>query len=68
MMRDDLQKLLEPNGEQRRRLFCATTIRLAGVDTLSEAFHREIDQHQLPVEREAIACLAHPPGSLDFYI
>jgi len=36
--------------------------------TLSEAFHEEIDQHRIPVEREAIACLAHAPGTLDFYI
>ena len=36
--------------------------------TLSEAFHQEIDQHRIPVEREAIVCFAHAPGSLDFYI
>jgi hypothetical protein len=36
--------------------------------TLSEAFHEEIDQHRIPVEREAIACFAHAPGTLDFYI
>ena len=36
--------------------------------TLSEAFHEEIDQHRIPVEREAIACLAHAPGTLDSYI
>jgi len=38
------------------------------VITLSEAFHEEIDQHRIPVEREAIAYLAHAPGTLDFYI
>ena len=38
------------------------------VITLSEAFHQEIDQHPIPVEREAVACLAHAPGTLDFYI
>jgi hypothetical protein len=26
------------------------------------------DQHRIPVEREAIACFAHAPGTLDFYI
>lgn len=36
--------------------------------TLSEAFHEEIDQHRIPVEREAIACFAQAPGSLDFYV
>ena len=36
--------------------------------TLSEAFHDEINQHRIPVEREAIACFAHAPGMLDFYI
>jgi hypothetical protein len=36
--------------------------------TLSEAFHQEIDQHRIPVEREAVACLAHAPGTLDFYV
>ena len=38
------------------------------VVTLSETFHQEIDQPPIPVEREAIACLAHAPGTLDFYI
>ena len=38
------------------------------VITLSEAFHQEIDQHRIPVEREAISCFAHAPGTLDFYI
>jgi hypothetical protein len=36
--------------------------------TLSESFYDEIDQHRIPVEREAIACFAHAPGTLDFYI
>ena len=36
--------------------------------TLSAAFHQEIDQHRIPVEREAISCFAHAPGTLDFYI
>ena len=36
------------------------------VVTLSDAFHQEIDQHPIPVEREAIVCLAHAPGTLDF--
>ena len=36
--------------------------------TLNEAFHSEIDQHRIPVEREAIACFAQAPGTLDFYI
>jgi len=36
--------------------------------TLSEAFHQEIDQHRMPVEREAISRFAHAPGTLDFYI
>jgi hypothetical protein len=36
--------------------------------TLSEAFREEIDQHRIPVEREAIACFAHAPGTLDFYL
>ena len=40
----------------------------ANTITLSEAFHSEIDQHRIPVEREAIACFAHAPGTLDFYI
>jgi len=35
---------------------------------LSEAFYREIDEHRIPVEREAIAALAHAPGVLDFYM
>jgi Plasmid encoded RepA protein len=35
---------------------------------LSEAFHQEIDQHRIPVEREVIAALAHAPGMLDFYM
>lgn len=38
------------------------------VISLSEAFHQEIDQHRIPVEREVIAALAHAPGRLDFYI
>ena len=38
------------------------------VITLSEAFQQEIDQHRIPVEREAISCFAHAPGTLDFYI
>ncbi|MGO8787342.1 MAG: replication protein RepA [Terriglobia bacterium] len=36
--------------------------------TLSEAFHEEIDQHRIPVEREAIACFAQAPGTLDFCV
>ena len=36
--------------------------------TLSEAFYQEIDQHRIPVEREAVACFAHAPGTLDFYV
>lgn len=36
--------------------------------TLSEAFYEEINQHRIPVEREAIACFAHASGTLDFYI
>jgi hypothetical protein len=36
--------------------------------TLSEAFHDEINQHRIPVEREAIACFAQAPGTLDFYV
>ena len=35
---------------------------------LSEAFYREIDEHRIPVEREAIAALARAPGVLDFYM
>ena len=35
---------------------------------LSEAFYREIDEHRIPVEREAVAALAHTPGVLDFYM
>jgi hypothetical protein len=35
---------------------------------LSEAFYREIDEHRIPVEREALAALAHAPGALDFYM
>jgi hypothetical protein len=35
---------------------------------LSEAFYREIDEHRIPVEREAVAALAHAPGVLDFYM
>jgi len=35
---------------------------------LSEAFYREIDEHRIPVEREAIAALAHAPGVLDSYM
>jgi hypothetical protein len=38
------------------------------VITLSEEFYREIDQHRIPVEREAVAALANAPGALDFYI
>jgi hypothetical protein len=36
--------------------------------TLSEAFYNEIDQHRIPVEREAVAALANAPGLLDFYL
>jgi len=36
--------------------------------TLSEAFYDEIDQHRIPVEREAVAALANAPGLLDFYL
>ena len=36
--------------------------------TLSEAFHKEIDQHRIPVEREMVIALANSPGVLDFYI
>ena len=36
--------------------------------TLSEAFYEEINRHRIPVEREAIVCFAHAPGTLDFYI
>ena len=36
--------------------------------TLCEAFHEEIDQRRIPVEREAIARFAHAPGTLDYYI
>ena len=46
----------------------ANSVTHDNVITLSEAFHQEIDQHPIPVEREAIACLAHAPGTLDFYI
>jgi hypothetical protein len=35
---------------------------------LSESFYREINQHPIPVEREAIAAFAHAPGMLDFYV
>lgn len=35
---------------------------------LNEAFYREIDEHRIPVEREAVAALAHAPGVLDFYM
>jgi hypothetical protein len=35
---------------------------------LSEAFYCEIDEHRIPVEREAVAALAHAPGVLDFYM
>lgn len=35
---------------------------------LSEAFYREIDAHRIPVEREAVAALAHARGVLDFYV
>jgi len=35
---------------------------------LSEGFYREIDEHRIPVEREAVAALAHAPGVLDFYM
>jgi hypothetical protein len=46
----------------------ANSIAHDNVITLSEAFHQEIEQHSIPVEREAIACLAHAPGTLDFCI
>jgi hypothetical protein len=46
----------------------ANSVTHDNVVTLSEAFHQGIDQHPIPVEREAIACLAHAPGTLDFYI
>ncbi|HEY6270542.1 MAG TPA: replication protein RepA [Terriglobales bacterium] len=36
--------------------------------TLSEAFYDEVDQHRIPVERQAVATLANAPGLLDFYI
>jgi len=36
--------------------------------TLSQAFYGEIDQHRIPVEREAVAALANAPGLLDFYL
>jgi len=36
--------------------------------TLSQAFYDEIDQHRIPVEREAVAALANAPGLLDFYL
>jgi Plasmid encoded RepA protein len=36
--------------------------------TLSEAFHSEIDQHRLPIEREVVIALANSPGALDFYV
>jgi hypothetical protein len=35
---------------------------------LSEAFYEEIDQHRIPVEREAVAALANAPGVLDLYL
>ena len=40
----------------------------ANAITLSEAFYEEINQYRIPVEREAIVCFAHAPGTLDFYI
>jgi hypothetical protein len=46
----------------------ANSVTHDNVITLSEAFHQEIEQHPIPVEREAIACLAHAPGTLDFYV
>jgi hypothetical protein len=46
----------------------ADSVTRDNVITLSEAFHQAIDQHRIPVEREAIACLAHAPGGLDIYI
>jgi hypothetical protein len=36
--------------------------------TLSDPFYREIDEHRIPIEREAVAALAHAPGLLDFYV
>jgi hypothetical protein len=38
------------------------------VITLSKELQQEIDQHRITVEREAISCFAHAPGTLDFYI
>src|SRR5207237_10395982 len=38
------------------------------VITPSEPFYREIDQHRIPVEREAIAAMAYAPAALDLYI
>ena len=35
---------------------------------LSKAFHDEIDQHRIPVEREVVALLANAPGVLDLYV
>jgi hypothetical protein len=36
--------------------------------TLSEAFHNEIDQHKIPIERRVVATLANAPGILDLYV
>jgi len=36
--------------------------------TLSEGFYEEVNQHPIPVERQAIAVLANAPGLLDFYV
>jgi hypothetical protein len=36
--------------------------------TLSEAFHKEIDRHKIPVERRMVAALANAPGTLDLYV
>jgi len=38
------------------------------VVVLSDAFYRELVGHPIPVERDAVAALAHAPGLLDFYI
>jgi hypothetical protein len=36
--------------------------------TLSEAFHKEIDRHKIPIERRVVAALANAPGTLDLYV
>ena len=38
------------------------------VITLSKSFYDEINEHRIPVEREALAALANAPGVLDFYV